>query len=351
MTWEGLNNALSGLQEGGLSDLVLDTPWVLLLIIPWLLVVVRQFADLSRRAHLGFPRMDLMKRLPKGRNLYFFHLGRTFWWIGGLLLVITLARPRILAPPAPSETQGIDMVVVLDVSGSMKAADFKPKDRLHVAKSIIKKHLLTRRSDRIGLVVFAGQAYTQSPLTHDKEMLAEILDGIRTGVIEDGTAIGDATATGVNRLRESKAKGKALILITDGDNNAGSIDPLKAAELAKAFEIQIFSILVGKGGKVPYPVGKDMFGRERYQEVEWPTNPSLLQRMAKTSDGNFFSATAPRELETSLQEILAAMDQSVLEGAAPSRKRIDLYPLFLLFALLLLFSGQALLTTRGSSLP
>ena len=207
------------------------------------------------------------------------------------------------------------------------------------------------RTDRIGLVVFAGQAYTQAPLTHDKELLAEILDGIRTGVIEDGTAIGDATATGVHRLRESKAKGKALLLITDGDNNAGSIDPLKAAELAKAFEVQIFSILVGKGGKVPYPVGKDMFGRDRYQEVEWPTNPSLLQRMAKTSEGNFFSATAPKELETSLQEILASMDKTVLEGSSPTRKRIDLYPLFLLLALLMLFTGQTFLATRGSSLP
>lgn len=351
MTGSNLHHAWTGLLEGGWADLTWDYPWALLLLVPWALVVVRQFTNLSRRAYLGFPRVDILKQLPRGRNQFFFHLGRTFWWFGGLLLVLTLTRPRMLAPPAPSETEGIDIVVVLDVSGSMKAADFKPKDRLNVAKSIIKKHLLPRRADRIGLVIFAGQAYTQAPLTHDKALLAEILDGIRTGVIEDGTAIGDATATGVNRLRESKAKGKALILITDGDNNAGSIDPLKSAELAKAFEVQIFSILVGKGGKVPYPVGKDMFGQDRYQEVEWPTNPALLQRMAKVSDGNFFSATAPRELETSFQEILAAMDKTLLEGAPPTRKRIDLYPLFLLLALLLLFTGQTLLSTRGSTLP
>ena len=165
-----------------------------------------------------------------------------------LISSAVVANPELIREAA-ERVGSQSIVVVLDVSGSMKAADFRPKDRLHVAKEIIKKHLLTRRNDRIGLVVFAGQAYTQAPLTHDKELLAEILDGVRTGVIEDGTAIGDATATGVNRLRESKAKGKALILITDGDNNAGRIAPLKAADLAKSFNVQIFSILVGKGGK------------------------------------------------------------------------------------------------------
>ncbi len=351
MTYTSFMNALNAISEGVFSDLVFGLPWMGLLGLLWLMVIIRQWSQMSRRSHLGFPRLDVMKRIPQGRNITLFHGARILWWFGGLLLVICLTRPQLLAPPAPNETQGIDIVVVLDVSGSMKAADFRPKDRLHVAKEIIKKHLLTRRNDRIGLVVFAGQAYTQAPLTHDKELLAEILDGVRTGVIEDGTAIGDATATGVNRLRESNAKGKALILITDGDNNAGRIAPLKAADLAKSFGVQIFSILVGKGGKVPYPVGKDMFGQPRYQEVEWPTDPSLLQTMAKTSGGNFFSATAPRELETSLQKILAAMDQSLLEGAPPMRKRIDLYPLFLMIALLLMFSGQALLSTRGSSLP
>ena len=351
MTFTSISDALNAMATGHIDDLVFDLPWMGLSVLLWAMVVVRQWSHMSRRSHLGFPRVDVMKRIPKGRNIALFHTARVLWWVGGLLMVFCLTRPRLLAPPAPNETEGVDIVVVLDVSGSMKAADFKPKDRLHVAKEIIKKHLLNRRNDRIGLVVFAGQAYTQAPLTHDKELLAEILDGVRTGVIEDGTAIGDATATGVNRLRESKAKGKALILITDGDNNSGRIAPLKAADLAKSFDVQIFSVLVGKGGKVPYPVGKDMFGQPRYQDVEWPTNPTLLQTMAKTSDGNFFSATAPKELETSLQQILAAMDQSILEDAPAMRKRIDLYPLFLLFALVMMFLGQALLSTRGSSLP
>ena len=207
MTYSSIANALAAVREGHLDDLVFDTPWMALLLLLWVVVIVRQWSHMSRRAHLGFPRLDLMKRIPRGRNITLFHTARSLWWVGGLFLVLGLTRPRLLAPPAPNETQGIDIVVVLDVSGSMKAADFRPKDRLNVAKEIIKKHLLTRKNDRVGLVVFAGQAYTQAPLTHDKELLAEILDGVRTGVIEDGTAIGDATATGVNRLG-SKAKGK-----------------------------------------------------------------------------------------------------------------------------------------------
>jgi Ca-activated chloride channel family protein len=276
---------------------------------------------------------------------------RLFVALSLILVCVGLARPQMLAEPAASTTEGVDIVVVLDVSGSMRAADFRPRDRLHVAKGVIKKYLLTRQRDRIGLVVFAGQAYTQAPLTHDRALLAEVIDGVRTGVITDGTAIGDAVATGINRLRESEAKSRVLILITDGDNNAGNINPAMAAEMAERFDIQIFPILVGRGGRVPYPDGKDVFGAPRYVYMEWPTNPALLQSMAERTDGTFFKATDAKALAGSLQQILEEMDRSLLTGAPPTRRRIELYPLFLLPALLLLFFGLLVLGWRGEPVP
>ena len=156
MTFTSLSNALNAIATGHINDLVFDLPWMGLSVLLWAMVVVRQWSHMSRRSHLGFPRVDIMKRIPKGRNIALFHTARVLWWIGGLLMVFGLTRPRLLAPPAPNETEGVDIVVVLDVSGSMKAADFKPKDRLHVAKEIIKKHQRIKKSRFNNVCVFTG---------------------------------------------------------------------------------------------------------------------------------------------------------------------------------------------------
>ncbi len=346
-----LGAAARALQTYGVGELTWERPWVLLL---GLLVAAAAFVQWRRRTRVPVllaSRGEALAALPGRGRLALVVLAHVSILLAAVLVVVSLARPQVLGEPNPDAEEGIDIVVALDVSGSMLAADFKPRDRLTVAKKVIAEHLLTRRRDRLGLVVFAGEAFTQAPLTHDKALLEEILEGVRTGVITDGTAIGDAVATSVNRLRESKAESKVVILVTDGDNNAGNLSPEKAAELAQEFDVQVFPILVGRGGQVPYPRGQDFFGATRYVYMNWPTNPELLKRIATVTGAQFFTATNPKALETSLQQILEAMDKTRLDSGPILRKHIDLYPLLAAAALLLWLLGFVLLTTRASTVP
>lgn len=345
-----LREAARALASARLDELSLATPWSLLLLFALVPLVWRLFA--RRRPALVFSRGEALAKLPLGAGHVLSVLSRALFALAVTLSLVALSGPRAPGEPDPESLEGIDIVVVLDVSGSMRAADFKPRDRLYVAKQVIARHLLPRERDRIGLVVFAGEAFTQAPLTHDKRLLGEILDGVRTGVITDGTAIGDAVATGVNRLRDSDAKSRVLILVTDGDNNAGNIAPEKAAELAKEFGVRIYPILVGRGGRVPYPSGgRDVLGMPSYGYASFPTNPELLQKMAATSGGTFFNAEDPASLAGSLQTILESLDKSRLESGPPVRRPVDLSPLLLLPAALLLALGLVLAVTRGSTVP
>jgi Ca-activated chloride channel family protein len=347
-----LSSAANALTSAGLAELQLDVPgggWTLLVGLVCLAFV---FFTPRRRPWLLHSRVEAAAALPRAGAAWLPALARALSFVAASLVLVALCGPTAPGEPDPRGAEGIDIVVVLDVSGSMRAADFKPRDRLTVAKRVIGQHVLTREGDRIGLVVFAGEAFTQAPLTHDRELLAEILEGVRTGVITDGTAIGDAVATGVNRLRDSEAKGKALILLTDGDNNAGNLAPEKAAELAKEFGIRIFPVLIGKGGRVPYPSGgRDVLGMPSYGYAVFPVNPDLLKSLADGTDGRFFAATSPRELETSLQRILGEMDKTRLQSGAPVRRPVDLYPLAVLPALLLLGLALVLSMTRASTVP
>lgn len=305
-----------------------------------------------RPATLVHPRGELLAGLPVGARVRWLWVSRASLVLSLWLAIVALAGPRVPGAPDPRSLEGIDLVAVLDVSGSMRAADFKPRDRLYVAKQVIHRHLLSRPRDRIGLVVFAGEAFTQAPLTHDRRLLGEILDGVRTGVIVDGTAIGDAVATGVNRLRDSKAKSRAIILVTDGDNNAGEVDPDEAAALAREMDVQIYSILVGRGGRVPFPLGgPDVLGMQSYGYADVTVNPDLLQQMATATGGAFFSAEDPSALAGSFQQILEALDKSLLEGGPVVRRPIELFPVLLWPALLLLALAGVLTLTRASSLP
>src|SRR3989440_1880494 len=237
------------------------------------------------------------------------------WWLPGALLIaaitltsIGLAGPRLRASRRQDmSVEGIDIVVAFDLSTSMLAADFRPRDRITVAKEVLKNFIESRQNDRIGLVVFAGEAYTQCPLTLDYRVLEELLEQVRTGVIVDGTAIGNALATSVNRLRESDAKSKVIILLTDGDNNAGNLSPLQAAEIAKDIGIKVYTILIGKGGRVPYPTGTDLFGRTTYEPVEIDVNPELLQQIAKVTVGAYYPATDKESLENVLHSALDSL--------------------------------------------
>lgn len=273
----------------------------LLILIPILLLLyIRK--ERQKKGSIQFSSLQLIEgiEIPLTIRLRYFTVFLRFVVL--ILIIIALARPQSGVSNEEVTTEGIDIVLVLDISGSMRALDFKPKNRLHVAKETAKSFIEMRKNDRIGLVVFGGEAFTQCPLTIDHGVLSSLLDEIRIGMTEDGTAIGTAIATGVNRLRESTAKSKIIILLTDGDNNAGKIDPPTAAEIAKTLGIKIYTIGVGKGGRVPFPA-KDIFGRETIDYVEIPINEELLKQIATTTNGKFFQATDRDELKRIYDEI------------------------------------------------
>jgi Ca-activated chloride channel family protein len=212
-----------------------------------------------------------------------------------VVLVAALARPQTVATSERVTSEGIDIVLALDISGSMLAEDFQPDNRLAVAKRVMGDFIRGRKADRIGLVVFAGASYTQCPLTLDYPVIEALLEQVRFGLIDDGTAIGMAIANGVNRLTDSKAKSRILVLLTDGENNAGPIDPKTAAELAKARGIRIYTIGVGREGVARIPVADPMFG-QRYRQVETHIDEESLQEIAQVTGGRYFRADDPKAL-------------------------------------------------------
>ena len=212
-----------------------------------------------------------------------------------VFLVAALARPQKASSEREYSTKGVDIVIALDISGSMLAEDFKPENRISVAKQEAAKFIRGRENDRIGLVVFARKAFTQCPLTLDYDVLIELLQGVQIGMVSDGTAIGMGLATAVNRLRDSKAKSKVVILITDGASNAGNIDPITAAELAKAFGTKVYAICIGRGGLVPFPINDPLFGK-RYVQAEVEIDEMVLKRIADITHGLFFRARDSKSL-------------------------------------------------------
>lgn len=348
--WTPYSEAWRALQHATWAQIQWEYPWALVALLLLLPIWVRFFR--KPKPALVFSRGDVLAMLPKGAKYRLHQVAKWSFVLGTFLAVVGGSKPSAPGEPDPSNQDGIDIVAVLDVSGSMKTADFKPRDRLTVAKQVIAKYLLQRTQDRIGLVIFAGEAFTQAPLTHDKELLRAILSGVRTGIIRDGTAIGDAIATGTNRLRDSKAKSRALILVTDGESNAGNLSPEQAADLAREMNVRVYSILVGREGRVPFPSGgTDVFGVPNYNYVDASVNPSLLQSVAEKTGGRFFSAEDPSALAGSFQTILESLEKSVLEGGPVLRRRIDLSPLCLAPSFVLLFIGLWIAITKGSTLP
>ncbi len=346
----GLVSAARALAAGN-GTFELAAPWLLLSLLPIVVVAAALAVWGSPRPSLSFARGEHASLLPKGAG----HQARSSAFalciVAAVLAALASARPQILGDPEPGTMEGIDIIVALDISGSMRAADFRPQDRLFVAKRVIHEQVLSRPNDRVGLVVFAGEAFTQAPLTHDHGLVGEILDAVRTGVITDGTAIGDGLATALNRLKDSKAKTKAVILLSDGDNNAGSLAPETATELAVDLSIKVFPILVGKGGKVPFPDGADIFGAPRYVTVDMPVNPTLLKSIATRTGTTFFNATDEQTLKESFARILDGLDRSLLQDSKPVRRPISLSSLLLLPAALLLLLAIALAIGRASTVP
>ncbi len=271
---------------------------LLLLLIPFLLWLSKR----RRRVTLAISTLEpLQGRWASLRVMLYRML--PLWRILILCLVITaLARPESISSEREYQTKGVDIVIALDLSGSMLAEDFKPENRLAVAKQEAAKFILGRENDRIGLVVFARKAFTQCPLTLDYNVLIQLLKDVQIGMIADGTAIGMGLASAVNRLRDSDAISKVIILITDGENNAGNIDPITAAELASTFGIKVYTIGVGKGGLVPFPVQDPLFGK-RYVQAQVEIDEMTLKRIADITGGLFFRARDPQSLAEIYEKI------------------------------------------------
>ncbi len=286
-----------------------------------------------RELHTGAPSMRVASMGPwtgKGGRLkkYARHLPFIFRVITIAAIIIAIARPRSSEDFEKVNTEGIDIVLTLDVSTSMLARDFKP-DRISAAKDIAIEFIAQRPSDRMGVVVFAGESFTQCPLTTDRATLINLLKEIETGLIEDGTAIGNGLATAVARLKDSPAKSRVIILLTDGVNNRGEIAPQMAAEIAKTFGIRVYTIGVGAMGMAPYPV-MTPFGVD-IQQVKVEIDEPLLQQIATETGGKYFRATD----NTKLLEIYGEINKM-----EKSRTTVDSFPiykeLFMRFALIAL---------------
>lgn len=229
-----------------------------------------------------------LKKLPGTRHMFAVETLFIFLRLFSLALMITaIARPQTVSAEREFEASGIDIVLALDISGSMLAEDFKPINRITVAKQEAKKFIQGRQSDRIGLVVFSAKSFTQCPLTLDYDVLMKLIDDVQVGMIKDGTAIGLGIANAVNRLRESNGKSKIVILLTDGNNNAGNIDPITAAELAKSFAIRVYTIGIGTEGMVPFPIDDPIFGK-RYIQAKVDIDEVTLKRIADITGGIYF---------------------------------------------------------------
>lgn len=267
-----------------------------------------------------------------GIRPYLYFSLRIFRLLALCLLIIALARPQTSTSRQNVSIEGIDIIMALDVSGSMLAQDLKP-DRLEAAKIVASDFFDGRPDDRIGLVIFSGETFTQCPLTTDHSIIKNLFKDIKSGMIKDGTAIGDGLATAVSRLRESEAISKVIILITDGENNAGSIDPITAAEIAKLYGIRVYAIGIGTTGMAPYPV-QSPFGGITYQNVEVKIDEELLQQVTKLTNGKYFRATSNKKLEEIYKEI-DRLEKSKIDVTEFRRKNEKFLPLVVLAFIIL----------------
>ena len=319
--------------------------FVLLLALPLIFYYRRKKAS---RPFLLFSALSAAKQAPFSWRVWASRALSTFRTATYVLFIFALARPQAISREREFEARGVDLVISLDISGSMLAEDFKPENRLAVAKEEAKKFIRGRENDRIGLVVFAREAYTQCPLTLDYDILTSLVDEVQIGMIQDGTAVGMGLATAVNRLRESDAKSKVIILITDGENNAGKIDPVTAAELARTFGIKVYTIGVGRGGLVPFPVNDPLFGK-RYVQAKVDVDEFTLKRISDITGGLFFRARDPESLSEIYAKINELEKTEVKVHAYESF--VELFPYFLVPGLLLLAGELVLKNTALQRIP
>lgn len=277
-------------------------PWMLALVPLVALVAWWRCRGAPPGGRLRHPRLELLGHGDPGWRV---RAAAAMPWVSAFalaLLLVAAAGPRQAHRSEEVEGEGIDIVLALDVSGTMLSLDFQPLDRLESAKAVIRDFVAARPHDQIGLVVFAGRAFTQCPLTLDHAVLTGFLDEIRVGLIDDGTAIGLGLATAVSRLQKSTSPGRTIILLTDGENNVPTLEPETAARLAQTFGIRVYAVAVGREGLVPFPVEDPIFGR-RTRQVESHIDLDLLRRIAATTGGEMFQATDPEALQAIFRRI------------------------------------------------
>jgi len=318
--------------------------YLLLVLIPmvgWYIFRQKKFS-----ASIQVSTIRNLDGIPKTWKHYLRHLLFVITTIVITLLIIVLARPQSSENWENVSTEGIDIIMSIDVSTSMLARDLKP-DRLEAAKDVATQFIAGRPYDRIGLVVFSGESFTQCPLTTDHAVVSNLLRNTHTGVLEDGTAIGNGLATAVSRLKESDAISRVIILLTDGENNRGEIPPLTAAEIAKTFGIRVYTIGVGTIGTAPYPV-ETPFGI-RIQDIPVKIDEESLQSIADISGGKYFRATSTEKLRKIYEEI-DALEKSKIDVKEFSKKQEEFQP-FAIAALLLLIVGILLKVSVFRNIP
>lgn len=322
-------------------------PWFLLLLpVGFVIAWMTTYGAEDRTPRMRLPAIAPLLTGPRGWRTRIRHLPG-FVRGGALVLgVFALARPEIPLSAEKAEERGIDIVLVLDLSGSMRAVmdapagssmpTKKPKEgqrnlrptRLDTAKDVIEDFVSRRKSDRIGVVVFGKAAYVLSPPTLDYQLLTQLVSKMELDIIDgNGTAIGDAVGTGVARLRRSPARSKAIVLLTDGDSNAGSIAPEYATHLAKREGVRIYTVQIGNGDVVDVYAGLDWLGQPQYEKQVFPVNPALLKKMAEDTNGDAFVATDRAGLEQSMHSILDKLEKTKMIGTTAQNE--ELFPYFL----------------------
>src|SRR5690554_2069206 len=329
------------------EGLVFNNPeyfYLLLLIIPmtgWYI-----YSQKRNSASIQISSAAPVLKAPKTIRYYLRHLVFLLYILAFAAFTAVLARPQSSSNWENVTTEGIDIVISLDISTSMLAMDFSP-NRLEAAKNVAMEFISGRQYDRIGLVIFAGEAFTQCPLTTDRAVLINLFRDIKTGIIQDGTAIGNGLATSVARLKDSDAISRVVILLTDGENNAGEIAPITAAEIARTFGIRVYTIGVGSIGTAPYPV-QTPYGTQ-VRDVEVKIDEKMLQEIANITDGRYFRATGNLKLQEIYEEI-DQLEKSKIEVREFSRRSEEFLP-FALAGILLLVVGFLLRISVFRTVP
>jgi Ca-activated chloride channel family protein len=306
----------------------------------WLLLIIPVITgwyiwkNKSYNAELKISSMEGFTGIKRSLKVYFRHSLIVLRLLAIALLIIVLARPQSRSSWKDVKTEGIDIVMALDISGSMLSKDFSP-NRLEAAKEVAQDFIDSRPNDRIGLVIFSGESFTQCPLTTDHAVIKNLFSGIHTGMIVDGTAIGNGLATAVSRVKDSKAKSKIVILLTDGVNNQGSVAPLTAAEIAKAFAVRVYTVGVGTVGKALAPIAMYPDGSYQYGYVDVNIDEKTLGEIADMTGGKYFRATNNDKLKDIYKEI-DRLEKTIFEEKNFTNKAEHFLPFAISAALMLL---------------